>query len=112
MHKTRIRNSRSLGSVQIGRDLLVMYGNGYDYEEHGNHLSIDDNYGRVTLMKSDGNRNFTPIEMPEKYREYFALCNYDGSVYVSGGYGLKTVEKLNMRLRIWEEIQPMNIARY
>ena len=67
-------------------------------------------------MKSFGNGDFTPIEMPKMYREDYALCNYDDrSVYVSGGTigpdRTRTVEKLNMKEDRWEQIQPMNERR-
>ena len=77
MHEQNIPYSPSLSSIQIGHDLLVTYG--------GYRMAIEI-MGRVTLILSDGNGDFAPIEMPKMYREDYALCNYDDrSVYVSGG---------------------------
>ena len=57
--------------------------------------------------------------MPYLYRECHALANYDDKfVYATGGRehvvnggGVRSVERLSIVFRRWEQVQPMNIGR-
>lgn len=49
---------------------------------------------------------------PEIQCKWAGVCNFDGNVYVIGGNTHKLCKRFNIEQCKWEELPPMNVARY